>query len=282
MIEPTGNEALTLAYSDPRGSGTPILFVHGFSHNRSVWEKFMADLPESLRPISIDLRGHGESPWSPHAAYDLYDYARDLPRLLDALSIERAIVVGHSLGGNVATLFGASAPRRLAALVLVDTGPALELGGMTQILDDVGSALRSYASVSEFREQLGRTHPQGDADVLDRLAETGLVERLDGRFEPAFDPGVLRGADRGDVDPRSELATIERTLWTALRGVRCPVLVVRGGLSAILSEKVAQEMVEEALDAGRLVSLPRAGHAVMIDDAPGLREALCGFLDRLA
>jgi pimeloyl-ACP methyl ester carboxylesterase len=78
------------------------------------------------------------------------------------------------------------------------------------------------------------------------------------------------------------MATIERALWAALRGLRCPVLVVRGGLSAILSDKVAREMVDEALDAGELTMLPAAGHAVMIDDGPGLRDILCGFVARLA
>ena len=264
---------LTLAYSDPREAGTPVLFVHGISHNRVVWEKLANDLPDGLRPIAVDLRGHGDSPWSPEAAYDLQSYAADLPLLLDTLEIDRATVVGHSLGGNVSTLFAAAQPERVMALVLVDTGPALELGGMAHVMDEVGSGLRSYASVAEFRDQLALTHPLGDPELLDHLASSGVVKRIDGRYEPALDPGVLVGTGASE-----DLAALERELWSALGSVCCSVLVVRGGLSAILNEKVAAEMVDEVLVDGRLVTLPAAGHGIMIDDGPGLTAALREFI----
>jgi pimeloyl-ACP methyl ester carboxylesterase len=268
-----GKQSLKLAYSDSRGRGTPILFVHGFFHNRSVWEKLASALPAQYRPISVDLRGHGESPWSLEGDYDLRSYARDLSALLDDLDIRRAFVVGHSMGGNVATLFAKEMAARALGLVLVDTGPTLEATGTDHVVDEVEDALRSYPSVSAWRDQLSLIHRSGDPEILDRLASTSGVARLDGRFEPALDPGVLGRAD----DP-VDLVTLEHDLWSALRGLKCPVLVVRGGVSAILREKVAREMVEEALQFGRLVTLEKAGHAVMIDDGPGLREAIQSFL----
>ena len=266
--------SLRLAFSDPRGVGMPVLFVHGFSHNRSVWENLAEALPGAFRPVSIDLRGHGESPWSIEGEYDLPSYADDLLPFLDRIGIDRILLVGHSLGGNVATLFAAAHPDRVRALVLVDTGPVLEVGGASRVADDVQRALRSYARVEDFREQLRLIHPKGDAEILDRLAETGLVQRLDGRFEPALDPGVL-----GPADGSADLAALERELWGALARVRVPVLLVRGGLSAVLSEKVAQEMVEEVLPDGCLVTLSGAGHAVMIDDGPALASAIRAFLE---
>ena len=278
MIDPD-RKPLRLACSDPRGVGLPVVFVHGFGHNRSVWQKLAKHLPDELRPISIDLRGHGESPWDPQGAYDLRDYASDLPALLDSLDIPQAVVVGHSLGGNVSTLFAAAEPKRLKALVLVDTGPALDFSAMSHVVDEVGSALRSYASIAEFRDQLEMMHPSGDPEILAALANRGVVRRIDGRFEPAFDPGVLANSDPGDTSP-ADLASLERELWHALRSLSCPVLVVRGGVSAILSEKVAREMVDEVLADGRLVTLATAGHGVMIDDHLGLLEALRDFLTR--
>jgi pimeloyl-ACP methyl ester carboxylesterase len=251
--------------------------VHGISHNRSVWEKLADALPEVFRPILVDLRGHGRSPWSLEAAYDLADYAADLPVLLDELRIERAFVVAHSLGGNVSTLFAAARPERVPGLVLVDTGPALDVMGTTHIADEIGSALRSYGSIAEFRGQLKGIHPIGDAEILDRLARASLVARVDGRYEPALDPGVL-----GSAVTSRDFVALERELWSALASLRCPVLVVRGGRSAILSDKVAHEMVDEVLADGRLVTLPDAGHAVMIDDGPGLADALRRFLEALA
>ena len=276
---------LPLAFSDPRGSGIPVLLVHGFGHNRVVWEKLAASLPDGFRPLCADLRGHGASPWSPDGAYDLPCYAADLVALVDALGLDRFHVVAHSLGGNVATLFAAGVSARAAAagsgarvvsLTLVDTGPSLESTGSTHVLDEVESALRSFASIAEYRAWLTTIHPAGDPELLDRLAETGVVRRLDGRFEPALDPGVLGEGDDGSAP--TDLAERTRELWQALGALECPVLVVRGGVSAILSEKVAEEMVEHVLRDGRLVTLPRAGHGVMLDDPEGLAGVVGSFL----
>lgn len=266
-------EPLALAYADPRGEGLPVLFVHGFGHNRTVWEKLAAALPEGLRPISVDLRGHGESPWSPGAEYDLACYAADLEALAARLGLGRLHVVAHSLGGTVATLYAADASAEILSLTLVDTGPALEASGSNHVVDEVESALRSFASVADYRAWLATIHPLGDPALLDRLAETGVVRRIDGRFEPALDPGVL-----GEGASPEALAERTRALWRALGSLACPVLLVRGGLSAILSEKIAHEMVDEVLRDGRLVTLPRAGHGVMLDDGEGLAREVCAFL----
>lgn len=267
-------DPLRLAYSDPRGRGEAILFVHGFSHNRAVWQDVIAELPERWRPISIDLRGHGESDWSPEGDYGLTDYAADLAGFLDSVGVREAHIVGHSLGGNVSTLFAADCPRRVRSLSLVDTGPSLDAAGAAHIVGEVGESLRSYASIAEFRAQLSLVHPLGDPAFLDRLAGALLVRRIDGYFELALDPGVL-GVGAVPID----LNAVERELWSALSALSCPVLVLRGGLSSILSEKVALEMVHERLQFGRLETLPGAGHAIMIDDANGLRSRLTGFLD---
>ena len=283
LVRPT--PTLPLAFSDPRGAGIPVLFVHGFGHNRAVWEKLAASLPEGLRPVCADLRGHGASPWSPEGEYDLPCYAEDLAALVDALELPAFHVVAHSLGGNVATLFAAGvsaraalagAEARVLSLTLVDTGPSLESSGSSHVLDEVESALRSFGSIAEYRAWLATIHPAGDAELLDRLAETGVVRRLDGRFEPALDPGVL--GEGSDGSSPEDLAERTRELWQALAALECPVLVVRGGVSAILSEKIAEEMVEHVLRDGRLVTLPRAGHGVMLDDPEGLAGALGGFL----
>lgn len=268
---------LPLAFDDPRGTGVPVLFVHGFGHGRAVWQDQMASLGPAYRPIAVDLRGHGESPWSPAAEYDLECYAADLEALRERLALDRLHVVAHSLGGAIATLFAVASRARILSLTLVDTGPALESSGSNHVVDEVESALRSFASVAEYRAWLGTIHALGSPALLDRLAATMLVRRLDGRFEPALDPGVL-----GDEAPPEALAERTRALWRALRALSCPVLVVRGGLSAILSEKVAREMVDEVLADGRLVTLPRAGHGIMLDDGEGLARALAAFLAPLA
>lgn len=253
--------------------GSPILLVHGFSNNRFVWDEIAEGLRPRHRTLAVDLRGHGDSDWSPDARYGVPDYASDLPAVLDAAGIERAVVVGHSLGGNAGTLFAASHPERVSALVLVDTGPSLSLGAMMYVARDVSGALRSYATEREYRELLETTYPVGDRGILARMAHTGLVRRIDGRYEPKLDPGILTGPS----DPE-HWVKLERQLWRALRGIHCPSLLVRGGLSAMLAEKVATEMTDSALPNASRATVPRAGHAVMVDDGPGLLREIVAFL----
>jgi pimeloyl-ACP methyl ester carboxylesterase len=267
---------LELALSDWRGDGRPVLFVHGFGHDRHVWEDIAQGLPEGERPIAHDLRGHGDSDWSLACDYRADDHADDIASLLDALGIERVRLVGHSLGGNASTLFSAAHPERVEALVLVDTGPALSAAAWRFAAADAGEMARAYADVAEYRKLLALAVPLGAASALDRLARTSLIRRLDGRFEPKQDPILLELTGSDD-----ELRATEARLWDALAKLRCPVLVARGERSAMLPEAVARRMVDEVLGRGQLVRIPRAGHAVPIENGPDLLAEMLRFFAAL-
>lgn len=283
MISFSSSERLSLAFDEtpaPLAKAVDgdkvLLFVHGFSHNRRVWDRLIEALPGTHRTLSVDLRGHGASPWSPRGDYGLEALAADLPLLLDRLEVERVTLVGHSLGGNVATLFAASSRERVDSLVLVDTGPVLQETGVASVLGATDEFDRAYSSRAEHREVLAALHPGGDAAALDALSKGSLVERLDGRFELALDPALL-----GDAVGREPLAmaALEETLVEALRSLECPVLLVRGGRSSILSEGVAQRMTTEWIARGQRMTLPDAGHAVMIDDPAGLAKRIAAFTE---
>jgi pimeloyl-ACP methyl ester carboxylesterase len=270
------SDGVALAVSDSRGEGMPIVFVHGFSNDRFVWEDAARALPEAWRPICYDLRGHGDSGWSVDCRYHPLDHARDLAELFDALSLERAVLVGHSMGGNVSTLFAARNPVRVRALALVDAGPALGQDAWRRASGDVSEQARAYASVAEYRKLLGLAYPLAAAPALDRLARTSLVQRRDGRFEPKLDPILLEllGSDE-------QLRETEAMLWDALAKLRCPVLLARGERSAMLPEAVARRMVDEVIADARLAQIPNAGHAVAFDNGPALDAELAAFLRTL-
>jgi pimeloyl-ACP methyl ester carboxylesterase len=114
------NQGLRMAYDD-FGSGFPILFVHGHPFNRSMWSPQVQSLRWRSRTIAPDLRGYGESERGSDSVFTQENFACDLARLLDHLSIDRACVIGLSMGGQIAMEFARAFPQRTAALILAAT-----------------------------------------------------------------------------------------------------------------------------------------------------------------
>jgi len=268
-----GHGDVPIAVDDSGGRATPVLFVHGFAHQRGVWAGLIDRLTTPMRAIALDLRGHGESGWSATGEYAVDHHALDLARVLDVLALDRVTIVAHSLGGNAATLATAALPDRVAGLVLVDTGPGLSLAGLQWIAAGATGPVRSYARRDDFRATLQATHPLADPAQLDRLTEASLVRRIDGRYEARLDPAVLRGPVETEV-----IADVEARLWRALAAVRCRTLVVRGGKSAMLPAAVADRMVDDVLDDAELRLVERAGHSIMLDAEAELAALIDGFL----
>jgi len=273
----TGPDGNQLAATCWRPAGVPVLLAHGFSNDRQVWSDVAASLPGRFQPIAVDLRGHGDSDWSVECRYALEHHAADLEAALVAFGARAtpAAVVGHSLGGNAATLLAASRPDLVRALVLVDTGPSLSQAAWRWSSDDAARTARAWEGPDEYRALLGAAYPTGEAKVLDRLAASGLVRRVDGRYEPKLDPVLLELTGSEDDWSRSEKA-----LWSALCKVQCPTLLVRGSRSAMFDEQTARRMVDVALADGRLVDVP-AGHAVAIDAGARLAAAVAEFLEEV-
>src|SRR5437867_96982 len=112
---------LDLEYID-KGSGLPVVFIHGFPYNKSMWSSQIDALSERYRVIAPDLRGHGESA-APVGPYLMEVLAYDIKRLLDHLNIENAVICGFSMGGYVTFAFYRLYPDRVLALILADTRP---------------------------------------------------------------------------------------------------------------------------------------------------------------
>ena len=267
--------------------GVPLLFVHGFGNEAHVWDDLAPAVAPYYRTLAVDLRGHGDSDRDPEARYDYDFHVADLEAVTAALGIERLVLVGHSLGGRIAVLFAGRHPERMAGLVIVDSAPELDPRGTVRIQLDLqrsgagapAGGGPSFASEAEYRELLARNDPAAGREQLQRLARHGLRVRRDGRLEPKLDPAWFRGRrGAGEAEQREREARITRELWDALARVPCPALVIRGAASDVVSADVADRMAEDALEQGRLVVIPRAGHSVMVDNPEACRDALTGFV----
>lgn len=270
-----------LAWSD---EGVPLVLLHGFGNDAHIWEDFAPLVAPYYRTLALDLRGHGDSGRDEARRYDYEFHVRDLERAFDALGVGRLVLVGHSLGGRIATLFAGSHPERLAGLVLVDSGPELDARGTTRIRLDMertggAGAAAPIASEADYARLLSVAYPAARPEALARMAHHGLRPLPGGGFERKTDPAFHTAARR--MTP-AEAAERERAmtaaLWDALGRVTCPALVVRGAASDVLSADVADRMADEVLPAGRLAVVPRASHSVMTDNPEGFAEAVLGFV----
>ncbi len=260
--------------------GVPLLCLHGFGNEAHIWEDFAPAVAPYYRTLALDHRGHGDSAWDAERRYDHETMVEDVERASAALGIERLVIVGHSLGGRIATLFAGRHPQRMAGLVLVDIGPELDARGVLRIRTEVESSQEPvFASVEEYGRLLSLHYPAAQPQALLRMARHGVRQREDGRFVLKMDP-ALRGA--GFAGSPEDAAERERQMsqaqWEALRRLPCPTLVVRGAASDVFSAETADRMVDEVLAKGRLAVVPRAGHSVMTDNPDAFRDAVAAFV----
>jgi pimeloyl-ACP methyl ester carboxylesterase len=161
-------DGATLAY-DVRGAGPPLVLVHGITESHHAWDPLIDELALDARVIAVDLRGHGESERRP--PYDVFTMAEDLDAVLTAAGVNEPIVVGHSLGGVVVTLYASMHPVR--AVVNVDQ--SLEVSGFKEFLTAVEPSLRGddaefQALVASLVEGLYGPLDRQERDRLERLA----------------------------------------------------------------------------------------------------------------
>lgn len=106
---------------DWSGRGDWLVLLHGLASQAHIWDLVAPQLSDSFRVIALDQRGHGLTD-KPDTGYDFTSITHDLDQILNGLEIERAVLVGHSWGGNVALQYAVDQPQRVAGLVLVDGG----------------------------------------------------------------------------------------------------------------------------------------------------------------
>ena len=286
-MEPTarrieGSQGAELAILEWSSEGVPLLLLHGFGNEAHIWDDFAPVVAPYYRTVALDHRGHGQSDRDPEGRYEIDHLVDDVEAVTAALGIERLVLVAHSLGGRVATIFGERHPERLAGLVLVDIGPEIDTRGRMRIRQDVESSVEPvFASVEEYARTLSLAYPAATPEALKRMARHGVRRRDDGRYELVMDPALRGAVAQGSDDEASALAeeqAFEKRQWDALAKLTCPTLVVRGAASDILSPEVADRMVDEVLAHGRLAIVGQAGHSVMTDNPQGFNDAVAAFV----
>ncbi|MGI6872001.1 alpha/beta fold hydrolase [Amycolatopsis sp. 3B14] len=226
-----------IAYRDT-GQGIPLVLGHGFMLDSGLFDKVTAPLSGRCRVVTWDARGHGRTSYDGEP-FTLWDSARDLLALLDALGIDRAVVGGHSQGGFVALSAALLAPERVAGLVLIDTTPAGQDGSALGELTAFADAWQAGGPTPELCQVLGAM-VFGDGDV------GPWIEKWMKQHPAEFATPFRAVMERDDLSPR-------------LREITAPALVVHGSADSAIT--VAEARQWAAL-------LPHADPVVEIDGAP--------------
>ncbi len=151
-----------------RGQGPTILFVHGWLNDASVWDGLIDALAPDFRCLALDLRGHGSSGAPGPGNYGRALVLDDLRRVLDERQVERAIIVGHSLGGYLALALAIEDPERVAGLGLIAAGPGFRNPESREQWND---SVRMTAEDRSIPEGMEAISMHVDAMVMDRLGE---------------------------------------------------------------------------------------------------------------
>jgi esterase len=267
---------MRLHYLDWGGRGRrPMLLLHGGGLTAHTWDLVCLALRPRFRCYALDLRGHGNSEWSPNLQYGLDAYAGDVEQVVKSLGLRDFILVGMSLGGLAALAYAARHSELLKLLVLVDVGPTVQPVGAKRIRDFILES-DELDSVDDFVEQALRFNPRRDPQLLRRSLRHNLHQLPNGKWTWKYDRRHRKQVevDRADTTRRDEL-------WSEVGNVGCPAVVVRGERSDVFTDDDAERFTE-ALPNGRWIKVANAGHTVQGDNPKGLLEGLEPFLAPLA
>jgi len=251
---------VNIAYED-RGTGPPIVFLHAFPLNRTMWAPQEAALSRRFRTISIDARGLGESD-APFWRYSMEQYARDVKAVLTGLRIEKALFVGLSMGGYLEFALYRLYPELIGGLVLADT-----------------RAEADKAEQIQWRFNLAqRTAAMGPSAVIAEMLPKLLAPARYGR-DPDLVMQVRSMLEAGPVQGiiGALIALAERADSTdLLPTISVPTLVIVGE-DDVLTPPADAERIAHGIAGAELVVIPDAGHLSNLEQPGPFAAAVQGF-----
>lgn len=273
-------DGLTLAYLDePGGPGAPLLCLAGLTRSGRDFDHFAAAMNGRRRLIRLDARGRGASDRDPDFGnYNPMVEAGDALALLDRLGVAKAVIVGSSRGGLIAMGIAATAPERLAGVVLNDVGPVIEAGGIANIMAYLGKPPRARTMEEAARgleAALGAAFTDVGPAFWRDQAERSFVETEAG-LALAYDPR-LRDATLAQIEAAGPEPQDLWPLFDTLAPI--PTLVLRGANSDLLSVATINGMKARKPDL-QAAEVPNRGHIPRLDE-PASLAAIGLFLDRL-
>lgn len=252
-------------------SAPAVVLLHGVTGHARTWDDEGAMLAARYRVLALDQRGHGDTDPPPDADYTMASLSADLAAFADALELRTFAIVALSLGGRVAIRYAAAHPARVTRLVVVDIGPDIAPDGRARVGKIMATTPERFETLDDVVAYQRTTNPRYTDALLWARVRHAVRPLPHGGFTWKYDRG-LRDLVRGGrwSDPID--------LWPAWTALACPILLVRGAESDVLTAEMAAKMIE-AQPRARLVEVAGAGHTVPGDQPETFMQLLRDFLD---
>lgn len=253
------------------GSGPLVMLLHGGGQTRHAWKGAGERLAQAgFFAVALDARGHGDSAWAADGRYGLDVMMEDLQCVIRAIDKGAPALVGASLGGGTSLCAIGEGLVDATALVLVDIAPRIEDKGVSNIEAFMDQRPQGFDSLEDVAAAIGNYQPQRSRPrSLDGL---GKNVRLwpDGKYRWHWDP-MFRPA-------RVELAARHQRYAASAQRLRLPVLLVRGGMSDVLTEEGVREF-QQLCPQAEYVNIAGAAHMVAGDRNDAFAGAVVDFLE---
>lgn len=244
-------------YHAEAGYGMPLVLIHGFPLDHTLWHHQLGGLRDVARVIAPDLRGFGKSPEA-RRAVTMEQHARDVAHLLDRLGLDRAVIGGLSMGGYVALAFAELFPERLTGLILCNTRAVADADGAKKTRETVArraleegmTALAPILVQPLLSDQTRKAQPQ----------LIGFMDAMIGRQDPA---GVA-ASSRGMAVRPDRMGLLHR--------IKVPALVVTGNGDRLMAPAESEAMAARLPNA-KLMVIPGVGHLSCLEAPEAFNQA---------
>lgn len=249
---------------------TPVIIVHGLSFFSYDWIEPATQVARDREVVAIDMRGFGESDWSPSCDYKLPIMSGDVINVLDGLGWDKAVLMGHSFGGRVCLATASWKQERAAGLICIDFAPDLATAGRHHVAERIGRQPDVFASVDEAMtyHQDDSNNPKRRArwEVFLKKTDNGFILKRDLHFRDNF----KRALETGKSAPVPEF------LWPMLGEMKVPTLVIRASGSDMFASETKQK-VRATNPRAKMVEIV-GSHDLAGDNPYGLAAAVDDFL----
>jgi pimeloyl-ACP methyl ester carboxylesterase len=224
----------------------PFIMLHGISRVAHQFDHLAPRFKNDYHVMAIDMRGHGDSAWSPEGAYLVEDYVKDLEAFADQLNLRGLTLLGNSTGGRVVQVYAGLHPDRVSRLISEDVGPERTNDIASSFTRQVQQEANGWASEEELLAQLKRTNAKTPEEILRSYARNAAKKREDGRIVWKRDPNLAKGF-------------VPTELWRFVSAIKCPTIYILGGASRIVPPET-QEQLKKTLPDVQVVVMPGLGH----------------------